>query len=153
MEFWPFFIVPAQGFFNALIYFHNNTTTKQPRASSSRTTEEPRSSSFFAPSVQQWDYIRRSFSRRRSTARADPITSGAACVLQEMDLRDLEDADPLASVVVAFETQEEDLQDLGEKALVVEEIDRNGATEGSRRPSDSVGMELSRTIPEASLDH
>jgi hypothetical protein len=46
--------------------------------------------------------------------------------------------------------QEEELQDLEEENGDVEQIDRNGSTEGSRILSDSVGMELS---PEAHQEH
>jgi hypothetical protein len=126
VEFWPFFILPAQGFFNALIYFRS--TTKQPRRGSS--AEQSRSSSFFSPSLQQWKSFRRSFSKRRSTVSADP----------------------LAAAVVVRAAQEEDLQDLEAEQPIEEKVDRNGATEGSRIPLDSVEMELSRTTSEASLE-
>jgi hypothetical protein len=149
IDFWPFFILPAQGFFNALIYFHS--AAKQPRRSTT-TTEQPHSSSFFAPSLPQWESFRRAFSRKCSTAIADPIAAAVTHVKQEVDSQDLEGADPLA-VVVACVTQEEDIQELVEEEPVLERIHRNGATEGLRIPSDSVRMELSRTISEASMEY
>jgi hypothetical protein len=104
MAFWVSFIIPTQGFFNALIYFHSR---KQPRQS---TLEQTRSSSEFAPPFRQWGSLRFLFSRKRTAASADPITSVVARVVQEEELHDLEEEKP-----------------------VVEQIDRNnGATEGSR---------------------
>jgi hypothetical protein len=128
------FILPTQGFFNALIYFH--VAMRKPRRVSTPETSEHTNPSFTdpAPPFRQWENFRRSFSRRRS--------SGGG-----------ESADPLAAVTARV-PEEEDLQDLEEEKPVVDQIDRDGATEGSRIPSDLVGMELhSRTIPEANLEH
>jgi hypothetical protein len=123
IAFWSFFILPTQGFFNALIYFYS--ATKQPRRSST-TTEQPELSSFFAPALQQWGSFQRSFSKRRSAASADPIVAVAARVRQDMEL---------------------------EEDLVVEEIDRNGASEVTRIPSDPVGMDLPTISEGSNLEH
>jgi hypothetical protein len=98
-------MLPAQGFLNALIYFHSNT--KQPRLNS--TTEQAlHSSVLFVPPFRRWVRVPCSFSRRRSTASADPIAT-----------------------VVPIAAQEEDLQDLEKKDPVLEQIDRNEAIVGS----------------------
>jgi hypothetical protein len=120
--FWTIFTVPAQGFFNALVYFRG--TMEHPRRGYTGTAQQTRSLSVFAPAFQQWGSLRRSFLRRHSAASADPIAAGVAHMIQDEDLQDLEEVDP-----------------------VVERIDRNGANEASRIPSDQVGMDLS-TISE-----
>jgi hypothetical protein len=123
--FWTIFVLPTQGFFNALIYF-NVVTTKQARRGSipEQTT---RSSTDSSSLFRHWESLRRSFSIRRSSAAS---------------------TDPIATVVVRV-TEEDNLQDSEEQKPVPEQTDRNGATEGSQIPSDSVEMELSRTIFEA----
>jgi hypothetical protein len=65
-----------------------------------------------------------------------------ARVTPEVESQDLEGADSLA-VVVAHVTQDQESQDPQNEDPVMERIDRNGATEGSRIFSDPVGMELS----------
>jgi hypothetical protein len=146
--FWTFFILPAQGFVNALIYFHSRTKNRR-----SRTTEQSsRSSSFFAPSFRRWESFWCSFWKRRSTPSVDPLVVVVVRVTKEAELQDLENADPLAPVVARV-TQEEEPQDPQNKDPgVMEQIDRNGATEGSQKLSDPVGMDLS-TTPEASLEY
>jgi hypothetical protein len=127
------FILPTQGLFNALIYFHVTTKQQTRRASANTSEQTNRSSSFFAlPPFRQWWSFRWSLSRQRSSA-ASP--------------------DPIATVV-ARAVQEEELQDFEEEEAVLEQPDRNGASEESPIPSDPVGTELlSRTVPEASLEH
>jgi hypothetical protein len=88
-----------------------------------------RSSTDSAKALQQWGCLRDLLSRRRSAASADPIAT-----------------------VVARVAQEEELQDSEEENGDVEQIGRNGATEGSRILSDPVGMELSK-MPEAYLEN
>jgi hypothetical protein len=87
-----------------------------------------RSSTDSAKALQQWGCLRDLLSRRRSAASADPIAT-----------------------VVARVAQEEELQDSEEENGDVEQIGRNGATEGSRILSDPVGMELSK-MPESHLE-
>jgi hypothetical protein len=69
---------------------------------------------------------------------------------EEVELQDLEGGDPLAAVVARM-TQEEESQDPHNEDPVMEHIDRDGATEGSRILSDPVAMELSTTT-EANLE-
>jgi hypothetical protein len=54
--------------------------------------------------------------------------------------------------VVARAIQDEEPQDSQKENAVVDKIDKNEATEGSRILLDPVGMELSK-IPEANLEH
>jgi hypothetical protein len=87
---------------------------KQPQQIN--TTEQLRSSSGFAPSFRQWGSRRLSFSSRRTSASADPIEAVVARVIHEEVLQDSDEVDP-----------------------AVEQIDtRNGATAGSRIPSNPV---------------
>jgi hypothetical protein len=121
--FWTMFLLPTQGFFNALIYFYS--PMQKPRQ---RATEPTHAcSSGFTDATPP---LRRfSFPLRRSTASADPVVAFVEHVLQEEELQDSGDEDP-----------------------DVDQIDRNGATGGSWIGSDPVGMELS-TISEANPDH
>ena len=119
-------MLPTQGFFNALIYFRS--TTKQPRRSITA-DQKTRSSSDFTPLCRQWGSLRRVFSSRRLSASADPTAAVVARVIQEEELQDSKEEDPVA-----------------------EQIDRNEATEGSRILSDPVGMELS-IMSETNLEH
>jgi hypothetical protein len=97
-------MLPGQGFFNSLIYFHS--PMKQPRQSAE---EQTRSSSDFTLPFRQWGSFRLSFSRRRSSAIADPIAAVVARAIQEEEPQDPQKEDP-----------------------GTEQIDRNEATEGSR---------------------
>jgi hypothetical protein len=108
------------------------------------------------PLSRKWENVRRLFSRRRSSAGStDPLALVVARVKEEEDLQDLEEEKQVVAAVGACVPEEEDLQDLKEGDPVVDQIDRNGATEGSRIPSDQAGMEEyhSRSIPEANLEH
>jgi hypothetical protein len=110
---------------------------RKPQRVSTPETSEQTNPSFTdsASPFRQWENFRRSFPRRRS--------SGGVLV----------SADPLAAVT-AHVTEEDDSQDLEEEKPVVEQIDRDVATEGSWIPSDLVGIEpRSRTIPGANLEH
>jgi hypothetical protein len=92
-----------------------------------RTVEQSRSSSDFTP-VRLWGSFRRSLSKRCSSAITDPMA------------------------VVARVIQDEEPQDPQKENAVIDEIDRNEATEGSRILFDPIGMELS-IIAEANLEH
>jgi hypothetical protein len=119
------FVLPIQGFFNALIYF--DVTIKPRRGSIPEHTT--RSSSFFVPPFRRWGF---SFSRRCSSAAS---------------------TDPKVTVVVRA-AQEEEFKDFEEENPVTEQNDTNGDSEEWPIPSIPVGMELhSRTVPEASLEH
>jgi hypothetical protein len=118
------FMLPAQGFFNALVYFYS---TKQPRPSST-VEQRTHSSALFAPPFRRWVRVLCSFSKRRSTASADPIASVASVTVQEEELQDLEKKDP-----------------------VLEQIDRNETIAGSGISTNLVGIDLS-TVPEANFE-
>ena len=92
------FLLPSQGLFNALIYFH--VTTKQQSRRGSTAEQGSRSSSFFAlPPFQLWGSFRRSFSRGRSSGRrADPLEAVVSRVTEEDDLQHSEEEDPDAEI-------------------------------------------------------
>jgi hypothetical protein len=112
-------ILPIQGFFNALVYFHS-TTKQQPGRS---TTEQTiHSSSFFTTSFQPWGSFLRLFSGRHSAESSEAIVAAVAHVAmaQEKELQDSEEEDP-AVVAVTHDVmpQEEELQDSEEEDPVV----------------------------------
>jgi hypothetical protein len=80
MVFWAIFILPAQGFFNSLIYFYS--PMKQPRRS---TTEQPGS----LDDLSLWGSFRRSFSRRRSSRHSSTSTVPLAAALQEKECQEM----------------------------------------------------------------
>jgi hypothetical protein len=80
------------------------------------------------PPFRQLGIFRRTLSKKRSSAITDPMA------------------------VVARAIQDEEPQDSQKENAVVDKIDKNEATEGSRILLDPVGMELSK-IPEANLEH
>jgi hypothetical protein len=95
-----------------LIYFH--VTTKQQTRRGSIPERTTGSSTDSTPPFRQWGSFRRSFSRLRSSAAStDPITT-----------------------VVARAAQEEELQVFEEEKPVLEQIDRDEASEESPIPSD-----------------
>jgi hypothetical protein len=98
------FIVPAQGFFNALIYFHS-AREQQPRRSTSTAEHAPPSSSFFVPpSFQLWGSFRRLLPGRRSAVRTESIAAAGAndVMAEEEELQDSGDEDPVAEPVDSF---------------------------------------------------
>jgi hypothetical protein len=86
---------------------------KQPQQTS--TTEQPRSSS--RTSFRRLGSHQLSFSSRRTSASADPIAAVVARVIHEEELQDSDEVDP---------------------AVVEQIVTRNGATAGSRIPSNPV---------------
>jgi hypothetical protein len=80
------------------------------------------------PPFRQLGIFRRTLSKKRSSAITDPMA------------------------FVARAIQDEEPQDSQKENAVVDKIDKNEATEGSRILLDPVGMELSK-IPEANLEH
>jgi hypothetical protein len=88
MGFWMIVIIPTQGFFNALIYFHSMT---QPRA-----VEQTHSSSAFAPPYRQWESFRFLFSRRSALS---AIAAVVARVIQAEELQDSEEEDPVGDEI------------------------------------------------------
>jgi hypothetical protein len=120
-------ILPIQGFFNALVYFHS-TTKQQPRRSSTA-EQATHSSSFIATPFQPWGSFRRLLSGRRSAARTSESIAAAVAhgvMPQEEELQDSEDGDPVV-VAVPHDVmpQEEESQDSEEEdpVVVVEPID------------------------------
>jgi hypothetical protein len=95
-------IIPIQGFFNALVYFHS-TRKQQPRRSST-TEQSTRSSSFFVPSpFQLWGSFRRFLSGKRSAASSESIAAAAAAandaMAEEEELQDSEHKDPVVEPI------------------------------------------------------
>jgi hypothetical protein len=113
-------LLPMQGFFNALVYFHS-TTQGQPRRNSPA-GQATHSSSFFTTPFQSWGSFLRLFSGRHSAESSEPIVAAVAhaAMAQEEELRDSEEEDP--GVVARTHTmmpQEEELQDSEEEDPVV----------------------------------
>jgi hypothetical protein len=82
------FLLPTQGFFNALIYFYS--PMQKPRQ---RATEPTHACSSGATDLTP-PLRRLSFPLRRSTASADPVVAFVEHVLQEEELQDSYDEDP-----------------------------------------------------------
>jgi hypothetical protein len=101
MLFWAVFMSPAQGFFNALIYFYS--PMKQPR----RSTVEPLSGASDDPQrFRQWGSFQSSFTRRRSSE--SNIPSAAAAAIQEKESQELNEDEPVEDLATIPETSIEE---------------------------------------------
>jgi hypothetical protein len=111
-------ILPMQGFFNALVYFHS--ITKQQPGRRSTTEQATHSSSFFATpfqSFRSWGSFLRLISWRHSAASSELIEVAVAHVVkaQEKELQDSEEEGPFVVAITHDVMPQEDVLQYSEE--------------------------------------